>query len=41
MPFLEKDAMMYPYIEAVKQLIIDNVLVLAVNKKVQDIWDID
>ena len=39
-PFLEKDAIMYPYIEAVKKLITHNDLVLAVNKQVQDVWEI-
>lgn len=39
-PFLEKDAIMYPYIEAVKKLIANNGLVTAVNKQVQDVWEI-
>ena len=39
-PFLEKDAIMYPYIEAVRKLIANSNLVMAVNKKVQDIWEI-
>ena len=39
-PFLEKDAIMYPYIEAVRKLIGTHALVVAVNQQVQDIWDI-
>ena len=39
-PFLEKDAIMYPYIEATRQLIATRELVLAVNQHVQDIWGI-
>jgi len=39
-PFLEKDAIMYPYIEAVRNLIANNQLVVAVNQKVEDIWDV-
>ncbi len=39
-PFLEKDAIMYPYIEAVRKLIANSELVLAVNKHVQDIWEL-
>jgi hypothetical protein len=39
-PFLEKDAIMYPYIEAIRKLVANSSLVLAVNKQVQDIWEI-
>ena len=39
-PFLEKDAIMYPYIEAVRGLIASRALVTAVNAQVQDVWDI-
>jgi histidine ammonia-lyase len=39
-PFLEKDAIMYPYIEAVRQLVASGQLVLTVNKQVQDIWEV-
>lgn len=39
-PFLEKDAIMYPYIEAIRKLIISGELVSAVNKQVQDSWEV-
>jgi len=39
-PFLEKDAVMYPHIEAVRQLVATGQIVMAVNKAVQDIWEI-
>jgi len=39
-PFLEKDAIMYPYIEAVRKLIANRDLVVAVNRHVEDIWDV-
>jgi histidine ammonia-lyase len=39
-PFLEKDAIMYPYIEAVRSLVATRELVSAVNAQVQDVWDI-
>lgn len=39
-PFLEKDAIMYPYIEAVRDLVADGRLVKMVNTQVQDIWEI-
>lgn len=39
-PFLEKDAIMYPHIEAVRKLIANRDLVVAVNRHVEDIWDI-
>lgn len=39
-PFLEKDAIMYPYIEAVRKLITNGDIVIAVNKQVQDIWEV-
>ncbi|MEW5957122.1 MAG: histidine ammonia-lyase [Chloroflexota bacterium] len=38
-PFLEKDAIMYPYIEAVRRLVAGGQLVTAVNKQVQDVWE--
>ncbi len=39
-PFLEEDALMYPHIEAVRQLIASGDLVKAVNEKVEDIWEV-
>jgi histidine ammonia-lyase len=39
-PFLEKDAVMYPYIEAVRQLVTTGQMVGAVNKQVRDIWEV-
>jgi histidine ammonia-lyase len=39
-PFLEKDAIMYPYIEAVRKLITNGDVVIAVNKQVQDTWEV-
>lgn len=39
-PFLEEDALMYPYIEAVRQLIASGALVKVVNEKVEDIWEV-
>jgi histidine ammonia-lyase len=39
-PFLEKDAIMYSYIEAVRKLIATGQLVVAVNQHVQDVWEI-
>jgi histidine ammonia-lyase len=39
-PFLEKDAVMYPYIEAVRQLVATGQIVVTVNKHVQDIWEV-
>jgi histidine ammonia-lyase len=39
-PFLEKDAIMYPYIEAVRTLVATGQLVKVVNTQVQDIWEI-
>lgn len=39
-PFLEKDDIMYPYIEAVRSLVATGQLVKAVNLQVQDIWEI-
>jgi histidine ammonia-lyase len=38
-PFLQKDAIMYPYIEAVKSLVAAGHIVAAVNKNVPDIWE--
>jgi histidine ammonia-lyase len=40
-PFLEQDAVMYPYIEAVRQLIAGSELVKATNRAVQDVWDLE
>lgn len=39
-PFLEKDAIMHLYIEAVRKLVATGQLVMAVNKQVQDVWEI-
>jgi histidine ammonia-lyase len=39
-PFLEKDAVMYPYMNAVKELVVSGRIVLAVNQKVEDIWEL-
>jgi hypothetical protein len=39
-PFLERDALMYPLIEAVRQLVAGGQVVIAVNKQVQDVWEI-
>ena len=39
-PFLENDAIMYPYIEAIRNLIATGQIVRAVNRRVQDIWEI-
>lgn len=38
-PFLEKDAIMYPYIEAIRTLIASGQFVKVVNQQVQDIWE--
>ncbi len=38
-PFLQNDAIMYPYIEATRRLIATGQLVVAVNKHVQDVWE--
>ncbi len=40
-PFLEKDAIMYPYLEAIRQLIASGQIVLAVNQHVQEEWEIE
>ncbi|MBN1994339.1 MAG: histidine ammonia-lyase [Anaerolineae bacterium] len=40
-PFLEKDAVMYPYIEAVRRLIANGELIKAANRLVQDGWEIE
>jgi histidine ammonia-lyase len=39
-PFLEQDALMYPYIEAVRQLVASGQLVAVVNRHVQDVWEL-
>jgi histidine ammonia-lyase len=39
-PFLEKDAVMYPYIEAVRHLVASGQIVVAVNQHVQDVWEL-
>jgi len=39
-PFLEKDAIMYPYLAAVKKLITSGQLVQAVNGQVKDNWEL-
>jgi histidine ammonia-lyase len=38
-PFLEKDAVMYPLIEAVHRLVATGEIVKTVNQTVQDIWE--
>jgi histidine ammonia-lyase len=38
-PFLEKDVIMYPYMEAVWQLVASGQLVKVVNRHVQDVWE--
>jgi histidine ammonia-lyase len=40
-PFLERDAIMYPYIEAVRQLVAEGQLVLTVNRHVEDVWEVE
>ncbi len=40
-PFLERDAIMYPYIEAVRQLVADGQLVQSVNQHVEDVWEVE
>jgi histidine ammonia-lyase len=39
-PFLEKDAVMYPYIKAVHNLVASGQIVIAVNSQVQDVWEL-
>jgi histidine ammonia-lyase len=39
-PFLEKDAIMYPYLETVRELIAAGQIVMAVNQQVEDVWEI-
>jgi histidine ammonia-lyase len=39
-PFLEKDAIMNSYIEAVRKLITSGTLVGVVNQQVQDVWEL-
>ena len=38
-PFLERDAIMYPHMEAVWRLVASGQLVAAVNRHVKDIWE--
>ncbi len=38
-PFVEQDTTLYPYMEAVRNLVATGQLVEVVNKKVQDIWE--
>jgi histidine ammonia-lyase len=38
-PFLEKDAIMYPYMNAVWQLVASGQIVTTVNRHVKDIWE--
>jgi histidine ammonia-lyase len=40
-PFIEQDTVMYPYIEAVRQLVADGTLVKVTNSVVRDVWQID
>ncbi len=38
-PFLERDAVMYPYMEAVRRLVATGRLVEVVNEQVEDVWE--
>lgn len=38
-PFLEHDAVMYPYMQAVRQLVVSGRIVDAVNEQVEDVWE--
>ena len=40
-PFIERDTVMYPYIEAVRRLVADGTLVKETNSVVQDVWQIE
>jgi histidine ammonia-lyase len=37
-PFVEEDRILYPYVEAVREMIATGALVKAVNEKVNDDW---
>lgn len=39
-PFVEKDTIMYPYLEAVRKLVAGGQIVLAVNRQVKDTWEL-
>ncbi len=38
-PFLEKDAIMYPYLELVRNLITSGQMVAVINQQVEDVWE--
>ena len=40
-PFVAEDTVLYPYIEAVRELVATGELVEVVNKKVEDVWALD
>ncbi|MBN1220848.1 MAG: histidine ammonia-lyase [Anaerolineae bacterium] len=40
-PCLQQDAVMYPYIEAVRRLVASGELVKATNREVQDVWELE
>jgi len=40
-PFLTQDTVMYPLIEAVRQLIASEELVKATNREVRDVWELE
>jgi len=39
-PFLEKDAIMYPYLQTIRELVLSGELVRVVNEQVQDNWEL-
>ncbi len=39
-PFIQEDTVMYPHIEAVRRLVADGSLVRAVNRVVEDVWEL-
>jgi len=40
-PFVEEDQILYPFFEAIRDMIATGQLVKAVNDKVTDIWEPD
>jgi histidine ammonia-lyase len=40
-PFVEEDQILYPYIQAIRDLVATGRLVKAVNERVEDIWETD
>ena len=40
-PFVEEDCILYPYVEAVREMVATGELVRAVNQQVTDIWRLD